>query len=57
MASQRVSTAVTTIVGKSRSIEEVTIISHDRVSMIETFKEYFNDADNIFLEYSLPCKL
>jgi hypothetical protein len=29
----------------------------EQVSTIESFKEYFDDVDNIFLEYYLPCKL
>jgi hypothetical protein len=27
------------------------------MNIIKSFKEYFDVEDNIFLEYSLPCKL
>jgi hypothetical protein len=30
---------------------------HEHVSMIKSFFKYFDDVDNIFLEYSLSRKL
>jgi len=40
-----------------RQVRYPTMLSHEHVNMIEFFFKYYNDMDNIFLEYFLPHKI